>query len=402
VSGLRVLAVTQDRAFLREVRVVLPLCALESLGLVSGFSILDPVTGELSGREGLEAFDAILVQREAPPRLAEALARSGLPFAYDLDDLLLNSASYRREQPDNCAREFVTLAARACHRLLVPHRRLPAALKRHLGLDLDAKTVLAPNLCPLDRPVSRPASAPRCLVWTTSDLPALAASRQAVLRAVREFSRARNMAVRLVGRFDRDVLQALPGAVFHGPMDYWRHKFFLLNLPPAIALAPLETRADPETQEFVDCKSDVKMAEYGGLGLAGIYSRAAPYLDTDLKAGLLAENTAEAWREALEQAAAAHPRRWAEQSLAIVRARSALKATPSSWGLALAECRLDRPLALSRAQDVLGLRRPPVPGARGGYPPHHRLADRLYHGLYLRLVPLGWRRTLGRWFDRLA
>jgi len=402
MAGLRVLAIAPDKAFLREVRVVLPLAALELTGAVAGFRILDPVTGALSGREGLDAFDALLVQRQAPMRVARFLSRSGLPFVYDLDDLLVSRASYRRDAPDAGLREFVDQACGLCRRLTVPHRRLLASLESRLGLDLAHKAVIAPNLCPLSEPVSRPPAPPRCLVWTSSDLPALTVSKRGVLQAVREFSRARNMPVRLIGEFDPAIVQALPGAVAMGRMDYWRHKLFLLNLPPSIGVAPLETGADPHTQEFVDCKSDVKMIEYGGFGHAGVYSRAAPHVDTDLKAGLLADNTAEAWLEALEAAAEAEPERWARESRAIVRARNAETAAASGWGSALAEARLDGPVSLRHVLEGLGLKHHHPGNAQDGYPPHHRLADRLYHGVYQRLVPRRLRGGIGRLLEDLT
>jgi hypothetical protein len=380
--------------------VVVPLSALELSGEVAGLRVLNPVTGELSGREGLTVFDAILVQRQAPVRVAEYLAQTGLPFVYDLDDLIINPASYRQDSPSPSLREFVALAARLCHRLTVPHLRLLAALERNLGARLSHKAVLAPNLCPLREPVRRPSSPPRCLVWTSSDAPALTQSKEGVLRAVREFSRARNMPVRLVGDFDPAVVQALPHAVAMGPMDYWRHKLFLLNLPPSIGLAPLETGAQPQTQEFVDCKSDVKMVEYGGFGHAGVYSRAAPHLDTDLTAGLLAANTAEAWRQALEEIMDAPPERWADESLGIVRARSAEANAPLSWGKALAESRTE-PLPLRQVMNALGFRHMTLGNSQGACQPHHRLADLIYHGLYLRITPTRLRGAIGRWCDSL-
>ena len=402
MAGLRVLAIASDKAFLREVRVVLPLSALEQSGAVAGFRILDPVTGALSGREGLEAFDALLVQREAPMRVVQFLSRAGLPFVYDLDDLLISSASYRRDSPDAGLREFVVQACSLCHRLTVPHRRLLTSLEVRLGLALDHKAVIAANLCPLAEPVSRPPAPPSCLVWTTSDLPALTVSKPGVVQAVRQFSRARNLPVRLIGDFEPAIVQALPGAVVMGRMDYWRHKLFLLNLPPSIGVAPLETGADPQTQEFVDCKSDVKMVEYGGFGHAGVYSRAAPHVDTDLTAGLLADNTTEAWLEALNAAAEAEPGRWAEESRAIVRARNAETAAPSGWGKALAEARLDGPIRLSHILEGLGFKHHHPGDVQDGYPPHYRLADLIYHGAYQRIVPRRWRSRIGRLFANLC
>lgn len=396
MAGLKVLAITPDRAFLREVRVTLPLAALEAAGMVEGWRVLDPVTGALSGLEGFEVFDAVLVQREGPPRVLEWLSRLGIPFVYDIDDLLGARASYRAEIPDKAAKRFVDSAAGLCARLLVSNGRLLAALERRTGLDLASKAVMAPNLCPFERPPVRPPGPPELLLWTSSDLPALTSSRQAVVEAVREFSAARGLGVRLIGHFPPDIVNVLPGAKLLGPMDYWRHKLFLANLPRSLAVAPLESEAEPRTQEFIDCKSDVKMAEYGGAGLAGVYSLAAPHEDSDLRAGVLARNTRSGWLAALGEAYGAPISRWDEEASRIASLRAPSVAAPASWGRALAQVRLPSSMSLGEAMRGLGFRSFTAANASGGYPPHHRLADLAYHGLYLRLVPDRLRKSLGR------
>jgi len=399
VSGLRVLAITADRAFLREVRVVLPLAALERRGYVAGFRLLDPVTGALSGHESLDSFDAVLVQREAPLRVLRYLSDAGLPFVYDLDDLLISPASYRQHTPSCGVSEFVTQATRQCHKLMVTNAKLLSALEKHVDMKLAGKTILAPNLCPLREPFVRSAKKPSCLVWTSSDLPALTSSKENVVRAVQDFAQSNGLPVLLVGTFDPAIVRLLPAAKFLGPMDYWHHKLFLLNLPPSIGLAPLETGADPQTQEFIDCKSDVKMVEYGGFGHAAVYSRAVAHIDSDLRAGVLAENTTESWRQALEEALSSPAGRWEEESRAIVQIRAAETAAPTSWGTALSEARLTQPIKLRQVLHGFGFKHLSQMNAQSGYPPHYRLADILYHGLYMHFTPEWLRRRFGRWLS---
>jgi glycosyltransferase involved in cell wall biosynthesis len=64
-----------------------------------------------------------------------------------------------------------------------------------------------------------------------------------------------------------------------------------------IALAPLRETA------FNQCKSDIKFLDYSAMGAAGIYSRVAAYASTvrHRETGWLAENTVEAWSDALEE-----------------------------------------------------------------------------------------------------
>jgi len=63
-----------------------------------------------------------------------------------------------------------------------------------------------------------------------------------------------------------------------------------------LAIAPLEDT------NFTRCKSDLKFLDYSALGIAGIYSRVPSYEKTvrHLETGYLAENTPEAWADALE------------------------------------------------------------------------------------------------------
>lgn len=56
---------------------------------------------------------------------------------------------------------------------------------------------------------------------------------------------------------------------------------------------------------FNRCKSDLKFLEYSALGLPSVFSRVGPYADAidDGVTGLLADNTVEAWRKALDEIA---------------------------------------------------------------------------------------------------
>lgn len=392
-TGPRVLAVSADARHLREIRLVAPLSALERAGRIAGFRILNPLDGSLSGHGAFAQCDAVILQRDVPPAVVRFLTERGLPFVLDVDDLLTGRAAYRDEAASPEAARRVALAAEACAVLTVTNPRLLAALERHLGRALAAKTVVVPNALPLEHPPARVPARPQGLLWTSSDLPALTASAGAVLAAVREFAARRALPVLLAGTFSGTLAGELPGARFLGHMDYWRHKCFLLEAPTWIGIAPLETEADPDTLEFIACKSDVKMVEYGGLGHPGVYSRAVPYARSELRAGLLAENTRQAWLDALESLYGGGFARAADEARDIFAARAVSKVARECWAPVLEAVRLARPL------DVADLRRTLFGGPWSGRdvePLHHRLADALYLGLYSRLVPEGLKRRVGR------
>lgn len=388
-TGLRVLAITSDRRFLRQVRVVLPLAALCRAGLVAGFRVLCPTDASLSDHFPLAAFDAVLVARCVPAWVTDFLHDRGIPYLLDLDDLLIARPAHALGLPDAAGRERLVRSLAACAALAVPHARLLAVLERRLALPLAHKAVFVPNALPGHPDDVKPATRPKALVWATSDRPALLGSLAGIVAAIAGAARRHDLPVLAMGRLGPDVLAALPTARELGNMGYWRHKAFLRELPTALAVAPLETAGDAETLEFITCKSDVKLAEYGGLGHAGVYSRAAPYVDTDLRAGLLTDNSEPAWTEALERQLAEGYRRTPAEARDILARRNAATVARQCWLPALTRVRLPRPLPLA---DVLA-------AFDGAGPLHHRLADRLYHGLYRRLAPAGVRRVVGRMLE---
>ena len=393
-AGLRVLAITDDRRFLRQVRLVLPLAALCRAGLVAGFRVLGPTDGSLSDHFPLTAFDAVVVQRSVPGWVTEFLNTRGVAYLLDLDDLLLARPAHALGLPDAAGRERLKRSLAACTVLTVPNGRLLAALERRLGVLLAHKTVIVPNAVPgspndANPADAKPATRPGAILWASSDRPALLGSSHGIVAAIAGVATRHALPIMAMGCLGPDILAGLPGVRQLGNMGYWRHKAFLRELPTALAVAPLETAGDAETLEFIQCKSDVKLVEYGGLGHAGVYSRAAPYVDTDLAAGQLADNDEAAWTQALEYQFAAGYRQTPAEARAILARRNAETVARTGWLPALDRVRLPRPLALAELMTACD----------GAGPLHHRLADRLYHGLYGRLAPPSLRRVVGRFIE---
>lgn len=79
--------------------------------------------------------------------------------------------------------------------------------------------------------------------------------------------------------------------------DYDEYLEFKVSRRWDIGLAPLLGSA------FDVCKTSVKYREYGGCGIAGIYSKVAPYSDDVVEGstGLLVDNRVDAWVAALER-----------------------------------------------------------------------------------------------------
>lgn len=110
--------------------------------------------------------------------------------------------------------------------------------------------------------------------------------------------------IQLVGVVRKDEtrreLEGLPVRyVFPQPEEHEYPLFmlwFTASLHWDIAISPLE--ATP----FNSCKSDIKFLDYSAIGAAGIYSQSPAYAATvkHQQNGLLVENSAEAWVDALE------------------------------------------------------------------------------------------------------
>ena len=398
-SGLRILAVTADRRFLRQARVVLPLAALCRSGAAAGFRILCPTDRSLSDHFPLETFDAVLVQRCVPAWVTDFLHERGQPYLLDCDDLLLARPSYSRGLPDAAGRKALGRSLKQCAVLSIPHRRLVAALEQRLGAPLAHKAVFTPNAIPgSPGEPEKPASRPGAILYASSDRAALAGEEAAaVTGAVADLAKAQALPVYVMGEPGREILDALPMARRLGNMGYWRHKAFLRELPTALAVSPLAALGDAETLAFIGCKSDVKLAEYGGTGHAGVYSLSPAYAESDLRAGRLVENTRQAWSEALAWQLDDGYKLVREQAREIVARRHADRIAREAWLPALERVRLPRPLALS---DLLqGARLPAATAGEAATPLHHQLADRIYHDWYCRFTPAFLRRRVGGFLE---
>jgi hypothetical protein len=335
--SLRVLAIAEDlRGLVTACRVHAPLITLKRQGIVSDYFITDST---LRGVPGDYRFDVLWVQRAPEPRLSQMIAQrfAGL-YLHDMDDLLICEPSYVRagEFPDRNA--LLALMANAAV-FTAPSERLVQLAEKHSGLPLRQKRVVCPNALEFPAQPPRLPALPQGLVLTQSHRLALTESRQAVLGAVREFAAANGLPLYYFGPPPEvlgDGVGRLLGPVVEcGYLDFWRYHALLAAWPPMIGVAPLETAGDPSTLDFVAAKSDIKMVEYGGFGHPAVYSRAEPFVDTDLRAGLPADNTFDGWSGALAAVLDDGWRRLADEQAAIVAARSLERVVREMWSAAL-------------------------------------------------------------------
>ncbi len=258
---------------------------------------------------------------------AETARRAGKYGIYVLDDDLLNvppgmESSEYYARPETKAR--IRRIMGECRCFLTPS---PVLLEKYGGGFETAAQIEEP--CLSVQPLRRPPSGTVRIGFAGSvdragDLDAFVAG---ALRRVRE---------RYGNYVNFDFFGALPAAAGelgarHIPYenDYGRYRRTMAALGWDIALAPL-----PDTA-FHRCKHYNKYIEYAACGVPGIYSDAAVYRRAvrDGENGLLAENTEEAWFEALCKLIEDRPLRrlLRENALAEAGERYSLESAAEVW-----------------------------------------------------------------------
>jgi hypothetical protein len=334
-----VLAVTRDTAFLRAARLEMPLFNLRKQGIIDDYFITDPSLFDVPDDF---AFDVVWLQRVNDPRLIEHLGtRIHNHFLYDLDDFLIGRALYRPDELMN--KEAVLEAVKNCRVLVVTSKRLAKLLQKFLAVDIQSKIVVCPNAFEFPNQIRTPRP-PQGVILTSTEPIALTESRDSVFRAVDAFSERHELPVYYFGPTDHATIGGLGRLVPCGFMPYWHYHAILAAFPPMIGIAALETKADRDTLDFISGKSDVKMMEFGGFGHPSVYSKAPPYIDTDLEVGIVVENSTEAWSAALEAIYGELWKRLASDQKQVMVLRNMDKVAADCWDKAVKEARLPHPM----------------------------------------------------------
>lgn len=355
----QVLVLSEQGDNMRGVRVDTPLGKLHEEGRVAGYAVWRKGKLGFSTRpaEADPAFDAIWVQRDLPPDLAMALTALGRPYLLDMDDNVLVSPAYR--VPFSVAQLQASRSlVRGCAVLTTSGDRLAGLLQHYAGATLLDRTVVCRNLA-AEQPPFVPPGPPTCLVWASSDAPALTGGYLGTVRAVRDFCLAYGVRLVCIGAPPPGLAVEAGVATEHlGMMPYHAYLAHLRSLAPAILVAPLDTGADPATQDFIDGKSDIKVLESLVTGLVGVFSDAPAYRDTDLPAPILCRNDHPGWLAGLERARqlcmTGTPRQ------ALPRDRMASGPGLHAWDEALRRARLRHPLRLSEVEQAVKLNRTTV------------------------------------------
>jgi hypothetical protein len=338
-----VLVLSDEGENLQDLRIKIPFAALHARGEISGYSIWcrGKFTFSTNADPKTLAFNAIWMQRHTDPEISIALSVMRRPFVYDLDDNLLTSPSYREAFSLESV-QTVRHMIRACSVLSCSTARLAQLVQKAAAEFVADKTVVTPNLI-REQIGPRKAEVPRAVIWCSTDNPALTQSRVPILKAIRDFCMAYALKLVCIGAPPADLLAESGIEIEHiAAMPYGEYLFMLRSLAPAILVCPLETHADPVTQDFVNAKSDIKILESLAAGLVGVFSRSPPYQDTDLPAPILCENNYKAWFEGLMTAWQSSAESNAMNTVPDTRIAALLGAEP--WREALGRAAMAEPL----------------------------------------------------------
>jgi glycosyltransferase involved in cell wall biosynthesis len=354
----RVFAISGDTNALLELRVRNPLRSLQKAGVIDEFVSSGFDLEKLKGDP--RHFDAIWIQRCVPELIYCALENNGIPFLMDVDDNLLAAASYRRGATED---GIVTGLARAAV-VTAPNPRLIQMLEKYSRLELRHKAFMTPNSLPFPESPREPRQ-PSQIIWIQSDIAALDASREDVVRAVDDFSSKYALPVVLIGR---NVLERprFKHQVVLGQIDFEANLDLLASAPTSIGVAPLETSSDEQTLDFVAGKSDLKILLFAGYGHPGIYSASPPYTDSPLQTCCsVIGNSYREWMEALEYEYRDGWRRMDQVERRIREERNCDRVGPESWTAPVEACLFPRPI---RGADLYEILQSVTAGLNGAAP----------------------------------
>ena len=170
-------------------------------------------------------------------------------------------------------------------------------LERTTGLALESCAHVVPN--GISFPSAPPRfETPRGILWRFDDIDELPDNISEILRAVDEFSQKYSLPVYCQGRFPGEILAKIKGQVSLRDSDAIDLSALLRSRGLLLGIAPMKT--DQYGTSALAAFSDRRMVEFGGLGIAAVYSASQPYRESDIRTGRVVDNTYENWLAALE------------------------------------------------------------------------------------------------------
>lgn len=178
--------------------------------------------------------------------------------------------------------DALTEALAECRVVTVPSLRLATLLERRAGVPLAASSRACPNSIAFGEAPLREPRRPAAILLTQGHRLALTASQHEVLGAIATFAARRKLSLWYLCSPPAAFLAVAASTGARSrvlrPRSYVQYHSSLATGPVLLGVAPLESRGDSETNEFVSGKSDIKMVEYGGFGHPAVLTASRPML----------------------------------------------------------------------------------------------------------------------------
>jgi hypothetical protein len=250
-----------------------------------------------------DKYDVLLAHRNLSRRQHGWLKSRGAPFVYDIDDLLLSDQV--RGARRIAEQQSIRWCLESAHTVTAPSRRLLQSLERKLPKGLAARAIHLPNPGRDVPPPNKSRALPE-FFWASSAQPLPAPDLDEACLGINDAIQELKTRIVMVGRFPQRLLDFFPSREV---IDWVEPSAYLdlLARGSFIAVAPLSLDLPTAQQTFADCKSDIKIAQFGSSRIAGAYSPAAPFAESDLPRHLVPQNTRAAWSDALRALASGFP-----------------------------------------------------------------------------------------------
>jgi hypothetical protein len=346
-----VLVISDDYENFLELRVRIPFDAMFQTGCIKGYHVLSrgAIIRSVGVPEEIRNVDSVWVQRGPECSAVFITDTFDGRFVYDIDDNLLGAPGHRPQFSVEY-RTLVRSLLRHSGTIATTSSRLTAILQRNSGIQIEHKTVIAPNVT--DKVELLPCNKePDALLIVSSDHLPLTNSMQSFLNAIRTFTSSKGLPIVYIGSPVNDLSRFGLQVYATGMLSYYSYREYIRrhNL---MAVSPLESRGDTQTQDFISGKSDIKMVEFGSTGVAAVYADVAPYRETPLYAGPLVDIGDEESLIASLDDVYSNSDRWRVQASQSVAAhRMANDVVGRTWFRAIQNVRLGVPFELANLLD---------------------------------------------------
>lgn len=249
-----------------------------------------------------QVFDVLLFCKhssERSLRLAEMAREMGKKVVYDIDDFLPAFPSYSGGQGVSKRIESIRKHAQMASVVTTATTDLRERIDGFFGV----RSVLVPNGFNVERHFQHKAFSDKTkMIFTNADLIKVDRFKDGFFRTINQILQERpNVEFDIVTDPNQEMNRFVRFNNL-GNISWFEHKKVLATGGYNLALIPLGGYEDQEAFVFNSCKSPIKYLEYGGLKIAGVYSK-SPIYERVIKngeTGLLVENTESEWREAVE------------------------------------------------------------------------------------------------------